>query len=156
MHRMWTGEAKRDHAITKLGGHYGTCPNYPVKCIFECGKTVQRKNVLSHISGGEYQIETALYKTTDCTNGCKQQMEGKDLSKHLRNKCFLRMHKCEHCGYEKTYLAVMNHYGTCDNYPLPCHTGCYATIMRKDITAHQNECPHVKNTAHQNECSYVK
>ena len=76
----------------------------------------------------------------------------------------LRTYKCEHCGYEKTYLAVTN-------YPLPCPTGCGATIMRKDITAHQNECSHAriscpngcgtiimrKNvTSHQNECSHAK
>ena len=108
---------------------------------------------------------------TDCTNGCGQQVKRKDLSEHLRNKCFLQTYKCEHCGYKKTYLAVTNHYNICYNYPLPCPTGCGATIMRKDATAHQNECPHAevvclngcgatimrKDIAvHQNECSHVR
>ena len=81
----------------------------------------------------------------------------------------LRTYKCEHCGYEKTYLGVTDHYNTCNNYPLPCLIGCGVTIMRKDTAAHQNECPHVEIncpkgcgviimrkdvTAHQNECPH--
>ena len=158
-------------AITKPGGHYETCPNSPVKCPLECGKTVQRKDMQNHISGGECQIGSTLHRTTDCTNGCGQQMKGKDLSEHLRNECLLRMYKCEHCGYEKTYLAVTNHYKACNNYPLQCLIGCGAAITRKDVTAHQNECPHIKIscpkgcgaaimrkdvTAHQNECPHIK
>lgn len=108
------------HAITKPGGHYETCPNYAVKCPLECGKTVQRKDVQNHISGGECQIGSTLDTTTDCTNGCGQQMKRKDFSEHLRNECLLRTYQCEHCGYEKTYLAITNHYSTCYNYPLPC------------------------------------
>ena len=159
------------HAITKSGGHHEMCPNYPVKCPLECGKTVQRKHVQSHISGGECQIGSALHKTTDCTNGCGQQVKRKDLSEHLRSECLLRTYKCEHCGYEKTYLAVTNHYKACNNYPLPCLIGCGATIMRKDAAAHHNECLHVKiscpkgcgatimrkdATTHQNDCPHVK
>ena len=76
-------------AITKSGGHYETCPNYPVKCPLECGKTVQRKDVQNHISGSECQIGSTLHRTTDCTNGCGQQVKRKDLSEHLRNECLL-------------------------------------------------------------------
>ena len=159
------------HAITKPGGHYETCPNYPVKCPLKCGKTVQRKDVQNHISGGECQIGSIMEEAVDCTNGCGQQVKQKDLNEHLRNECSLRTYKCEHCGYEKTYLAVTNHYNACNNYPLPCPKGCGATVMRKDITAHQNECLCVEigcpkgcgatimrkdAAAHQNECPNVE
>ena len=157
------------HAITKPGGHYETCPNYPVKCPLKCGKTVQKKDVQIHISGGECRIGSIMEEAMDCTNGCGQQVKQKDLREHLRNECLLRTYKCEHCGYEKTYLGVMDHYNTCNNYPLQCLIGCGATIMRKDTAAHQNECPHVEIncpkgcgvtimrkdvTAHQNECPH--
>ena len=159
------------HAITKSEGHYETCPNYPVKCPLKCGKTVQRKDVQIHISGGECRIGSIMEEVMDCTNKCGQQVKGKDLNEHLRNECLLRTYKCEHCGYEKTYLGVTNHYNTCYNYPLPCPKGCGATIMRKNAAAHQNECPHVEVvclngcdvtimrkdiTAHQNECSHAR
>ena len=159
------------HTITKPGGHYETCPNYPVKCPLKCGKTVQRKDVQIHISGGECRIGSIMEEAMDCTNGCGQQVKQKDLREHLRNECLLRTYKCEHCGYEKTYLGVTDHYNTCNNYPLPCLIGCGVTIMRKDTAAHQNECPHVEincpkgcgvtimrkdAAAHQNECPHVK
>ena len=123
------------HAITKPGGHYETCPNYPVKCPLKCGKTVQRKDMQIHISGGECQIGSIMEEAMECTNRYGQQVKRKDISEHLRNECLLRTYKCEHCEYEKTYLVVTNHYNTCYNYPLPCQTGCGATIMRKDAAA---------------------
>ena len=62
------------HAIAKSEGHYGTCPNYPVKCPLKCGKTVQRKDVHNHIAGGECQIGSIMEEAMERTNRCGQQV----------------------------------------------------------------------------------
>ena len=93
----------------------------------------------------------------ECPNKCRtwfnvRKLKRKDLPNHLSNKCYLRRHKCEHCGFEDTYEEITGirdfwrekkcHYDTCHEYPLLCLNMCGPeAIKRKDMSIHRDTCP---------------
>ena len=154
--------------ITTL--HYTRCPEYPLKCSYECGAKVKRKDMIAH-------LEKCSEELVGCPNKCAasrvsaffvstrheiRELKRKDLPNHLSNECYLRDYKCEHCGHVDTYDKITgikrpthtlswffldddeihSHYDKCSEYPLKCPNECGAeAIKRKDMSAHRDECP---------------
>ena len=84
------------------------------------------------------------YMEVKCPNRpCSNHIKRKDLPEHLSSDCAQRSHRCEHCGYEDTYLKITTyHYELCPEYPVECPHMCGAeAIKRKDMSAHRDECP---------------
>ena len=62
------------------GSHYGVCPNYPVKCPYNCGqKTVKRSELQKH-------EQTCPMKPVQCpfqSAGCQVKIVQKDFQEHM-------------------------------------------------------------------------
>ncbi len=147
--------------IRRAPWHYDTCPMIPSNCPNRCGALgIRRKDMSNH-------RELCPLEPLECPNRCRvhgrtfwglpheitiNRINRKDLSEHLRGECYLRRHKCEHCGHDDTYQAITGkggpkqvtsyHYTTCPDLPLECPKKCGAArIKRKDIPAHREQCP---------------
>ena len=65
------------------------------------------------------------------------------LKHHVNNICQYRQFKCEHCGYQSTYLVITTeHYDQCSKYPLYCPNNCSTlTYPRDQLDLHLGLCP---------------
>ena len=62
------------------GTHYGVCPNYPVKCSFNCGQRgIRRAEMAKHESLCPLKPVPCPFQSA----GCKVQLVQKDLSDHM-------------------------------------------------------------------------
>ena len=104
------------------------------------------------------------YVEVECPNECveivdlllrKQQkikMKRKDLDTHLKEECYNRQYKCEHCDKRAKYIEITgvgsnfakdcHHYQKCKEILTDCPNKCSTgRIKRKNIANHRAECP---------------
>ena len=85
------------------------------------------------------------YVEVSCTNGCtiSEDMQRKDLAKHLEQECPKRWYQCKHCGKRDTYHTITKtHYNECPNYPLDCPNRCGTRkIKPAEMEQHRSNCP---------------
>ena len=117
--------------------------NFKVKCCNK-GKGCQWQGNLG--DADKHTDENCDYELVTCNNAqCYEQVERKQLTKHMQNACPKRRYKCPHCRKEDTYLEITTtHLTTCERIPLPCPAGCDKLgLVRRDMAHHLSEdCPH--------------
>ena len=71
------------------------------------------------------------------------KMKRRDIVEHTEHHCSERPYTCEHCGLEKSFSSINNHYSKCLFYPIPCPLNCdISSIPRSEVDAHLKEnCP---------------
>ena len=74
---------------------------------------------------------------------CKVKILRNALNNHTNNVCQYRQFRCEHCGYQSTYLVITTeHYDQCPDYPVLCPNNCSKqTHPRGQLDAHLTLCP---------------
>ena len=74
---------------------------------------------------------------------CKVKILRNALNNHTNNVCQYRQFRCEHCGYQSTYLVITTeHYDQCPDYPVLCPNNCSKqTYPRGQLDAHLTLCP---------------
>ena len=95
-------------------------------------------NVESHQNG------VCGYQLVQCGNKCGAEIERRDIEKHKKDHCELRMYKCPYCTlYWDTYKKVTSeHFKECDGFPLDCPNNCgKKRIERRDMSSHLCACP---------------
>ena len=87
--------------------------------------------------------EECPYGITDCTYGCGDNVQRRELPDHLQRHCLLRKVECEYCGLEGAYEVIVDeHYEQCPKVPVTCPNACSNfTLPRDDLTAHIETCP---------------
>ena len=95
------------------------------------------RDLQSHLKEG------CPYGITNCTLGCGNIMQRRELPDHLQHHCFLRKVECEYCGLEGAYEVIVDeHYEQCPKVPVMCPNACSnATFQREDLAAHIETCP---------------
>ena len=93
-------------------------------------------NVESHQNG------VCGYQLVQCGNKCGAEMERKEIEKHKKDHCELRMYRCPHCSCRDTYKKVTSeHFIECDRFPLDCPNNCREKrIERGDMSSHLALC----------------
>ena len=85
------------------------------------------------------------YEPVPCTLGCGKKIVRKDLEGHKQRVCTLRPAVCKYCQWLGTYLALLNHYPTCSEYPISCPNRCGENgIVLRNMESHLEECPEQK------------
>ena len=98
-------------------------------------------NVESHQNG------VCGYQLLQCGNECGAEMERREIEKHKKDHCELRMYKCPYCPiwpkYEDSYQKVSSeHFKACAGFPLDCPHNCgKKRIRREDMSSHLALCP---------------
>ena len=80
----------------------------------------------------------------ECPLKCGQRVQRHNLEKHKSNECVKRPFICGHCGYESTYVEVIEkHWPTCQRFPMKCPNNCTEKeIERRFLQSHlDEECP---------------
>ena len=84
-------------------------------------------SVSSHVN------DVCRYQLVQCPNKCGEQMERKDIEKHKKGTCELRMYTCPHClchrGTFKNVTTV--HFKKCTGFPLDCPNNCWKKRIRR-------------------------
>ena len=144
-----SGKVRNPYSNATHTNHYGTCVNYPLKCVNECGKRdIRRKDVQSH--KGICPLEKI---NCPFDSRCRGDILRKDMEIHKKD-CDFRPHTCEYCGHVGAFYTMSgrgkywmlkytpSHYETCGYYPLECVNKCgEREIKRKDMNDHCNVCP---------------
>ena len=94
-------------------------------------------NVESHQNG------VCGYQLVQCGNNCGAEMERREVEKHKKDHCELRMYKCPYCWHWDTYKKVTSeHFKECAGFPLDCPNNCgKKRIRRGDMSSHLRACP---------------
>ena len=98
-------------------------------------------NVESHQNG------VCGYQLVQCGNKCGAEMERRDVEKHKKDHCELRMYRCPYCpiftSYLDTYKKVTSeHFKECYNFPLDCPNNCEEKRIRRGVmSSHLAICP---------------
>ena len=95
-------------------------------------------NVESHQNG------VCGYQLVQCGNKCGAEMERREVEKHKKDHCELRMYECPYCKrYKNTYKKVTSeHFKECNWFPLDCPNNCGKEgIWRGDMSSHLCACP---------------
>ena len=94
-------------------------------------------NVESHQNG------VCGYQLVQCGNKCGAEMERREVEKHKKDHCELRLYKCPYCRCWDTYKKVTSeHFKECPFFPLDCPNNCGKKgIRRVDISSHLALCP---------------
>ena len=98
-------------------------------------------NVESHQNG------VCGYQLVQCGNKCGAEMERREVEKHKKDHCELRMYKCPYCpifsNYKDTYKKVTSeHFKERAGFPLDCPNNCGKKgIRREDMSSHLALCP---------------
>ena len=91
-------------------------------------------------SDGECQLVIVKCTISDL---CKVNILRNALKDHTNNVCQYRQFRCEHCGYQSTYLVITTeHYDQCPDYPVLCPNNCSKqTYPRGQLYTHLALCP---------------
>ena len=117
------------------------CPNFERGCSWQG----ELREAEEHIG------EICCYQMVKCKNGCKKEMERRQLRSHETTKCLHRNFKCPHCPHRGPYNTVTtSHLTVCESFRLPCVAGCKRTLTRRGMKDHLAntcseelvECPH--------------
>ena len=103
-------------------------------------------NVESHQNG------VCGYQLVQCGNKCGAEIERRDVEKHEKDHCELRMYECPYCTtvfslwsnkYIGTYKKVTSeHFKECYGFLLDCPNNCGGKeIRRGDMSSHLCACP---------------
>ena len=98
-------------------------------------------NVESHQNG------VCGYQLVQCGNKCGAEIERREVEKHEKDHCELRMYECPYCPtwfrYQDTYKKVTSeHFKECFCFPLDCPNNCGKKgIRRGDMSFHLPACP---------------
>ena len=160
-----TGEkeiTKQRDRVPEEKGHYSVCPEYPKKCPNQCGKTVKRREVMSHRRLCHREEVRCTFQGRNTENEditCGQKMLRSELQNHQKNACLFRQFECKFCHKISTYGAITGeelpthmkqpriplekgHYAECPDYPLFCKHKCHSgEIKRSHMERHLSECP---------------
>ena len=118
--------------------------NLKVKCqnsFRGCEWEGELGNVESHQNG------VCGYQLVQCGNKCGAEMKRRDVEKHKKDHCELRMYECPYCPfwsiYKGTYKKVTSeHFKECRCFPLDCPNNCgKKRIRRGDMSSHLCACP---------------
>ena len=98
-------------------------------------------NVESHQNG------VCGYQLVQCGNKCGAEIERREVEKHKKDHCELRMYWCPYCpifsDYKDTYKKVTSeHFKACAYFPLDCPNNCGRKgISRGGMSSHLALCP---------------
>ena len=95
-------------------------------------------NVESHQNG------VCGYQLVQCGNKCGAEMERREVEKHKKDHCELRMYLCPYCSLHRdTYKKVTSeHFKECFSFPLDCPNNCGKKgIWRENMSSHLALCP---------------
>ena len=110
------------------------CQNSSRGCLWEG----ELGNVESHQNG------VCGYQLVQCGNKCGAEIDRRDVEKHKKDHCELRMYKCPYCTlYWDTYKKVTSeHFKECDGFPLDCPNNCgKKRIEKREMSSHLCACP---------------
>ena len=110
------------------------CKNSSRGCVWEG----ELGNVESHQNG------VCGYQLVQCGNKCGAEMERREVEKHKKDHCELRMYYCPYCSlYWDTYKNVTSeHLKRCPGFPLDCPNNCGKKgIRRGGMSSHLCACP---------------
>ena len=83
------------------------------------------------------------YQTFGCSNNCGENLQRRELDRHLKQVCPRRQFTCpfcKTCGEHRNITG--DHITTCPDYILECpNAGCDERIKRCQMVQHRNECP---------------
>ena len=118
----------------KVGELRVYCPNKKCGCQSVL-KISEYKNHLVNPLGCDYvKIE--------CSYLCKTTVFRCRLYHHQENVCVRRPVDCTYCNLQGEYQDITgNHIDSCPSFPLLCSQKCGATVLRKDLESHREECP---------------
>ena len=118
--------------------------NLKVKCQNSsrgCEWEGELGNVESHQNG------VCGYQLVQCSNKCGAEIERRDVEKHKKDHCELRMYECPYCPRWSTYKGAYKevtseHFKKCAAFPLDCPNNCgKKDIFREDMSSHLCVCP---------------
>ena len=118
--------------------------NLTVKCQNSsrgCVWVGELGNVESH------QNDVCGYQLVQCGNKCGAEIERRDVEKHKKDHCELRMYECPYCPRWSTYKGAYKevtseHFKKCAAFPLDCPNNCgKKDIFRGDMSSHLCVCP---------------
>ncbi len=116
------------------GSHYSKCPMFPLPCPNACGleTAIKRREMPTH-------RQQCPMEKLQCPNKCVSANKvlshqsnfttvyRKDLEKHLKSECILRVCTCKFCGKRDTYKTLtQQHRSVCPHLPLICPNECGA------------------------------
>ena len=108
------------------------------KWVGDLGKLEQ------HLAIGETDGE-CQFVVVKCTISdlCEAKILRNVLKSHINNACQYRQFKCEHCGYQSTYLVITTeHYDQCPDYPVLCPNNCSEkSYPHSQLDTHLASCP---------------
>ena len=113
------------------------CPSSSRGCVWEG----ELGNVSSHVN------DVCGYQLVQCPNKCGEKMERRDIEKHKKDNCELRMYTCPYCPpwlpYYGAYKNITTvHFKECGGFPLDCPNNCGKKgIRREDMPPHLAVCP---------------
>jgi len=84
---------------------------------------------------------TCQYMDVLCPQLCHKYILKIQLEVHMKQECSKRPHKCQHCGFEDAYEAVVDgHLPTCRYVALQCPNICGVTCERESMEDHLKIC----------------
>lgn len=95
--------------------------------------------------------EREAHQTNDCEfakvkcgfEGCDALIRRNFVDEHKSN-CEHRLVACQNCGINAKFNCQQLHLTTCDRVKVDCTFNCGAVLERRDIEAHEEDCPLVE------------
>ena len=122
--------------------HLEECPEVELSCEMKCGKVMRRKeNMTKHL-----MKECGLVVET-CKLRCGVRLLRQELPFHLRDKCELRILRCDYCEKNFESRDLCAHGEKCPKMVVSCELKCSVIMCREDMEQHlKGECGLVKET----------
>ena len=104
-------------------------------------KGCQWEGHLKDFEQGHLQI--CPYQIIGCSNNCGENLQRRQLDRHLIQECPRRQFTCPFCKTHGEHRNITgDHITKCADYILECpNTGCDEGIKRSQIAKHRNKCP---------------